>query len=437
MNFHRSFGFLLAVVTLVCVGIAGARADGAASGLTADIYAAAKPKLIQVKTMLRAANRQSSAGSGFLVDAAGMAVTNYHVVSSSALEPESYRLEYATPDGKQGTATLIAIDLAHDLAVVRLDGVQANAFFDLGDDKIRQDLPKGTPLHAMGNPLELGFTVIDGTYSGFVDRSYVQRMHFSGALNPGMSGGPTVTDAGKVAGVNVAKQYGGELVSFLVPVHFAAQLLERAKATGPAKDFRAEIARQTIAREADLFQAFDRAGYRAARFGPYRAPESKAPWFTCWGQTNLEQRPRPRATVYTSYCNSDSDVFIAHDLSSGHINVGQALVRNVDLNAFQFARFLSETGRTQIYGMHSPKWFTGVRCRNDYVRADPEGPPVQVSWCARAYRDLGDLFDVWITAITQDRSDQALISRLAMRGIDYATAETIGKRFIEQIKSNK
>ena len=51
-------------------------------------------------------------------------------------------------------------------------------------------LPKGERIYAMGNPLDLGFTIVEGTYNGLVDKSYDERIHFSGAINPGMSGGP-------------------------------------------------------------------------------------------------------------------------------------------------------------------------------------------------------------------------------------------------------
>src|SRR5260370_17484180 len=96
----------------------------------------------------------------------------------------------------------------------------------------------------MGNPLDLGFTIIEGTYNGLVERSYNDRVHFSGALNPGMSGGPTVNGEGLVVGINVATRRGGQLVSFLVPARFAAALLQSAREHEPAPDLRAEIARQ-------------------------------------------------------------------------------------------------------------------------------------------------------------------------------------------------
>jgi S1-C subfamily serine protease len=50
---------------------------------------------------------------------------------------------------------------------------------------------------------------------------------FTGPINSGMSGGPSVTANGDVAGVNVSKRLDGELVSFLVPARYAQQLLPR------------------------------------------------------------------------------------------------------------------------------------------------------------------------------------------------------------------
>ena len=115
----------------------------------------------------------------------------------------------------------MAIDVANDLALVRVDH-HDQPFFEFDERAVHGELPKGERLYSMGNPLDLGFTIVEGTYNGLVDRSYNERVHFSGALNPGMSGGPTVTAEGLVVGINVAKRMGGELVSFLVPARFAA-----------------------------------------------------------------------------------------------------------------------------------------------------------------------------------------------------------------------
>jgi S1-C subfamily serine protease len=211
-------------------GVAAHAAQGASS--TAEgIYASAPPRLLQIRTLVADAGRQISIGSGFLVSPDGLAITNYHVVSQAALEPKTYRLEYVAADGSHGDVSLLGVDLPNDLAIIRLDK-QAAPFFGFDNTAVAGGLPKGERLYSMGNPLDLGFTIIEGTYNGLVEHSYNDRIHFSGALNPGMSGGPTVNGEGLVVGINVATRRGGQLVSFLVPARFAAALLQRVREQG-------------------------------------------------------------------------------------------------------------------------------------------------------------------------------------------------------------
>jgi serine protease Do len=434
-----------------------------ASTAAERIYAAAPPRLLQLRTLVTGAERPSSTGSGFLVTADGLAITNYHVVSQVALDPATYRLQYVAADGHRGDATLLAIDLANDLAAVRVDRRDA-PFFEFDDAAIAQGLPKGERLYSMGNPLDLGFTIIDGIYNGLVERSYNERMHFTGPLNPGMSGGPAVTAEGLVVGINVAKRTGGaELVSFLVPARFAAALLQRVRAGGGTEgaDFRAEIGRQLAAWQAGLYTSFGENGFRTVPFGPYQAPEAAAPWFTCAAQTNAGVIPKPRASVRSSSCRSDTSLFIAADLVTGAIQLGHSYLATADLNPFQFAAFLSRQNQPSVFpflvgGPASRKWYTTQRCHEDFVtmagnatagaadRPPGAGPPrngplpsrplLRVVWCAQAYRDFAGLYDVALTAVTEDQGTQALVSRLSLQAVGYDVAIALSKRFLEAVQ---
>jgi hypothetical protein len=254
-----------------------------------------------------------------------------------------------------------------------------------------------------------------------------------------MSGGPTVTAEGLVVGINVAKQLGGDLVSFLVPAHFAVDLLKRAGAAGaPATDFRAEIGRQLAAWQSALYRRVEELGFRPTALGPYQAPESAAPWFTCWANTNAGQIPKPRAAASTTTCNSETRLFVANDLTTGLISLSHSYLRSVDLNAFQFAALLSRQNQAAIGGW-SRKWHTPRRCHEDFVDTAQPGdrPPLRVAWCARAYRGFEGLYDVWVMAVTQDSGQQALVSRLTLQAIGYDEGIALAKRFLEAVQWKK
>jgi serine protease Do len=410
----------------------------AGASVAERIFAAAPSRLLQIRTLVADAGRQTSVGSGFLVDAEGLAVTNYHVVSQAALDPRTYVLEYGAADGSRGAVKLLAIDLANDLAVVRLDKHGAS-FFAFDEETAARELGKGERLYSMGNPLDLGFTIVEGTYNGLVERSYNERIHFTGALNPGMSGGPAVTADGQVAGINVAKRLGSELVSFLVPARFAAALVRRVHEHpgDPPTDFRAEIGRQLAAWQTELYRSLATAGFRSSAFGPYQAPEARAPWFTCWGQTNAGAVPKPRASINALNCASGSRLFIAGDLNTGFIQLSHSHIRTVDLNQFQFANLLSQQSQPRLVGGGAPrKWFTPQRCHEDFVltSASQDRPPLRVSWCAQAYREFAGLYDVALVAVTEDRGTEALVSRLNLQAVGYDDAMALGRRFLEAVQ---
>jgi serine protease Do len=429
--------FLLLVTAVV--GCSSAQAAPDTSSAAEGIYAAAPPRLLQIRTLVADAGRQTSIGSGFLVSADGLAITNYHVVSQVALEPKTYRLEYAAADGSHGNVSLLGVDLPNDLAIVRLDKHDA-PFFAFDEAAMAGSLPKGERLYSMGNPLDLGFTIIEGTYNGLVGRSYNERIHFTGALNPGMSGGPTVTAAGMVVGVNVATQRGGELVSFLVPARFAAALLQHVREHEVVPDLRAEIARQLAAWESGLYKSFSEQGFRSTTVGPYRAPESTAPWFDCWAQTNAGATPKPRASINSTSCSSDTRLFVASDLNTGVIQLSHSYVRTADLNQFQFATLLTRLSQPRLVG-GGPfrKWYTPERCHEDFVGAASasDNPALRVIWCAQAYREFEGLYDAVLVAVTQDHGSEALISRLSLQAVGYDDAMALGKHFLEAVQTTK
>lgn len=83
---------------------------------------------------------------------------------------------------------------------------------------INGQLPtQGSTIYSLGNPHDLGMIVVPGTYNGLKQNSLYQKIHFTGSVNSGMSGGPLVNEGGEAMGVNVATA--GNQLGFLVPLN--------------------------------------------------------------------------------------------------------------------------------------------------------------------------------------------------------------------------
>lgn len=432
-RWQRLRALLLATLLLWVTQATAVMTDGADA-----VFSDVRSALLQIRTVVGPGEQQSSIGSGFLVSADGLAITNYHVVAQHALEPGTYRLQYREPDGSRGDLELLAIDVLSDLAVVRR-ARPADVYLEFDALALTGATSQGERLFAIGNPMDIGFTIVEGTHNGMVERSFLERIHFSGALNAGMSGGPALTRDRRIAGVNVARMGGGQLISFLVPPSKALALLDQARNGQPmsldvVKD---EIASQVLRWQAGLFEELDDAPRRPLAMGRYRISEPELPWLSCWAGTNRHSRPQPRVYVDTTRCSNQSQLFIDSQLNTGAYSLVHSHVINQDLNSVQFARHLSSlyAPETHSHFMTSRR-LTAARCHDEFVSpASPDaGPELRVLWCARAYREFDGIFDIDVSVVTRDSSSEALVSRLEMKGVSWETGTRQVRRLIEDLQ---
>ncbi len=174
-------------------------------------------------------------GSGFLVSADGLIVTNKHVVEDATADYTVF-----TNDGQKHETKVIARDPVSDIAVLKIDGTNL-PFLQFGDS---DHIQVGETAIAIGNALgEFRNTVSVGVISG-LSRSIVAG-DFSGsaeqldkviqtdaAINPGNSGGPLLNLAGQVVGMNVAVAQGSQSIGFALPANAVKTVVESVQQTG-------------------------------------------------------------------------------------------------------------------------------------------------------------------------------------------------------------
>jgi Do/DeqQ family serine protease len=173
---------------------------------------------------------RSSLGSGVIVDATGLVVTNAHVIG------EASEVKVALADGREHQAEILLRDERTDLAVLKIDnGGNDFPVLDFGDSDA---LEVGDLVLAVGNPFGVGQTVTSGIVSalartnlGISDSGFF--IQTDAAINPGNSGGPLVDMDGALIGVNTAifSRSGGSIgIGFAIPSNMVRTVVAQAVA---------------------------------------------------------------------------------------------------------------------------------------------------------------------------------------------------------------
>ena len=182
-------------------------------------------------------------GSGFIVSADGLILTNAHVVK------DAKEVTVRLADRREYAAKVLGSDVATDIAVLRIQA-QGLPTVRLGDPKL---LMVGDPVLAIGAPYGLEQTATAGIVSAkgrsLPGDAAVPFIQTDAAVNPGNSGGPLFDSAGNVVGINsqIYSRTGGfQGVSFAIPVDVALRVRDQIVATGRAQHARLGVQVQDL-----------------------------------------------------------------------------------------------------------------------------------------------------------------------------------------------
>ena len=172
----------------------------------------------------------SSLGSGVIVSADGLVLTNHHVVESAD------DIEVLLTDGRRAKAKVVGSDPETDLAVLRLElqGLPAIVFGNAETARV------GDIVLAVGNPFGVGQTVTMGIVSALGRNqlginTFENFIQTDAAINPGNSGGALVDTEGRLLGINTAiySRSGGSLgIGFAIPASTVRQVMDQIVASG-------------------------------------------------------------------------------------------------------------------------------------------------------------------------------------------------------------
>ena len=395
---------------------------------TANIYTNVEKSVYQIRVINKKTGKKSSIGSGFVVTKDNILATNYHVVSEYVNDPDVYSLEFLSTSGEKGPLELVDFDIVHDLAVLKAKQPMGKPL------KISYLPEKGASLFSLGNPLDLGFTIIKGTNNGILSRDEDGNILFSGNLNPGMSGGPTLDENGNIIGINVATS--GNAISFLVPAEYLSAVLDRLKENSfsSVNDRFAHSSKQLRSNAKKIINKFLHNKWSATRIGSFVVPAELDKSMRCWDASRTPKKD-DLLTSYFTRCSNEDNIFLSSRLDVGSINYEYIWMETEKMNPYRFYRRY-ETQNNSVIGSHTTKRdVTNFSCHTDFTKIAEHDFKTTV--CRRDYLKYDGLSDMLFTTAMVGEKNKGFIFNLDLTGTDAKSALKLFTRMMGSFKWQK
>ncbi|OCW56820.1 serine protease [Hoeflea olei] len=177
--------------------------------------------------------KQSSLGSGVIIQKNGIIVTNNHVIEGAD------DIRVALTDGREFQSKVLLKDERFDLAILKIEGDRPFPIVEFGDTDTTE---VGDIVLAIGNPFGVGQTVTSGIVSALARNSvgvsdFGSFIQTDAAINPGNSGGALIDMNGKLIGINSAiftRSGGSNGIGFAIPANLVRAVAQVAEAGGEA-----------------------------------------------------------------------------------------------------------------------------------------------------------------------------------------------------------
>ena len=407
--------WLLLLVIGLSIGASQAATD------TSSIYEEVESSVYQVRVINIETGKKVAIGSAFVVEQSDILATNYHVVSEYVNDPDVFRLEYLSTDGKSGPLELLDLDVIHDLAVVKSESNRGKPL------EIAEVPDKGARLFSLGNPLDLGFSIVTGTNNGIMAQDEDGNILFSGSLNQGMSGGPTLDESGKVVGINVATQ--GNSLGFLVPANYLSIILKRLSKTGfePVGDRFKQISNQLKKNSEKTIKRLSENNWGLTRIGNLLVPAELDKSMRCWDQSRTPKKDDLFRSFLT-ICSNQNDTYLSQRLSVGSINYEYGWMDTEKLNPLRFYSRYEKMNFSFIESEVDKSDVTNFACHTGFTKIAKQSFKTTV--CRRDYLKYEGLSDMLFSVALVGHKSKGAIFNLDITGTKSKAAYVLFKKMV-------
>jgi len=390
------------------------------------LFNLSKERIFQIKVVNKQSGSKSSIGSGFIVESDAILATNYHVISDAIYEPNKYDLVSVDQYKREAKLKIVNIDIVNDLAVLKSD-----SHLGLPLTLSNKTPALGSPLYSMGNPHDLGTSIVQGTYNGLANNSFYERIHYSGSVNSGMSGGPTFNPQGEVVGINVASA--GNQVSFLVPVDKLIKLIKDIKNTDVETiDFVSKAQRQLQESQKRLITAVLSHNWPTGQLGESRVIDDLPGLVNCWGRSIDREPEKSLITIFNKGCSLKDDIFISQNTSTGSLHYQFFWIDAEGISDRKFYHYLEQKKMSWRPDNRVKKEdISQFSCHESLITSDNE-ETTKAFYCARSYTQFQNLYDVLYFQIRK-RNSKALVSHFTLAGVSQETAQSFHSGFIRNV----
>lgn len=391
-----------------------------------------RDSVYQIKVINTDSQGRSSLGSGFSVGNGSLIATNYHVVNEAILEPKKYRIEIIDSQNLHEQAIIDRIDIINDLVILKrkASGIKPSI-------ALATVAPKpGEAIFSLGNPHDLGMTITPGTYNGLESTSYIDIIHFSGAINEGMSGGPAINHSGEVIGINVATT--GNQISFLIPVEKLQVLLSKQSIPSNTHNNSVKLNQiiedQIKHHQSNYFQYIQSFDWQIQTVKNSQILAEISPDMGCWGDSSFDDNNS--VSTINMGCSGNNNIFISSALSTGNIEYEYWLADAHDISSIRFYNYVEK--RLESYlatNASSDNVVSNFRCNNDFIKvSNTKESNMKVSICVRNYLNFPRLNDIFFVASSYQKGHKVLISHFTLLGVNKGQAKDFSLRFMESVK---